>query len=99
MSKKFEITVMAENPGGQMIMMDRCVLRAQDTADAARQYAQLFPSNQPDPGERGRCADCGDNMTVAADGDGRRLCLDCARDIAANAPVTWDEDAPQEGRP
>ena len=39
---KFEITVMAENGSGQMVLMDRCTLTANKTSDAARQYAELF---------------------------------------------------------
>jgi hypothetical protein len=43
--KRFEITVlMATKPGvAGMILTDRCVVEAEDTADAARKYAALFP--------------------------------------------------------
>jgi hypothetical protein len=40
--KKFEITVLAENDSGQMVLMDRCTLQAENTADSARIYAKLF---------------------------------------------------------
>lgn len=50
--RKTEITVMQENDSGQMVLMDRCTLTAESTADAARAYAALFGAVQrPDPAQ------------------------------------------------
>lgn len=40
--RKFEITVLAQDDNGNMILQDRCTISAADTADAARKYAELF---------------------------------------------------------
>lgn len=49
--KLFEISVLArdEDKGTPYALQDRCTLRAQDTAGAARQYAALFA--RPEEGD------------------------------------------------
>jgi len=43
---RFEITVMrAESENSPLVMMDRCTLEADSTADAARTYAGLFTAH------------------------------------------------------
>lgn len=46
---RFEITVLAQNDDGQMVLADRVAISADTTADAAKRYAALFLDSAESP--------------------------------------------------
>jgi hypothetical protein len=108
--KRFEITVlMATQPGAAgMMLTDRCVVEAEDTADAARKYAALFPSSDENEDSEDDedytaeikadpCAVCGTAPTEGTTEAGERVCgPHGAADQRRGEDIAWDEDAPQQ---